>query len=229
MEQKEPKLSQIDKQLIHDIRNPLTSIRIAHEMIKEELRSSEAGNESLENLNIIISRNISRLEALLHQVINPALKQSRKNGQCDIARIIDTALQRAQDRIFLAGIKVQRDYMRGHLVTCNFEEITDAFLNLVINAIEAARPSQGQLWITVYEIDGWVKVVFKDNGKGIPPGIVDRIAEPFFSCKKAGLGMGLAYVKNILDNHQASIKFLSEEGIGTTIILMFPHSNLQQL
>ena len=222
---KTPEMVNNDKNIIsiiHDIRNPLAAIRLAHQQLREEIQSSNGdGNNSIELLDAIITRNIDRIEQQLQLLIASEEKKNNKFSRFDIARIINSALHKAKDRIFLSGLTVQENYMSGHFIQGNLEDLTNAFLNIILNAVEAARQGEGQLWIAVYEIDKRIKVVFKDNGQGIAPELLHRIYEPGFTNKPGGMGMGLQMVRNVLDEHAAEISIMSEPGVSTTVVIIF--------
>ena len=209
--------------VIHDIRNPLMAIKLAHEQLQEE--PGKKDNEAQAELNDIITRNIERIEQYLKQIIQLEKTQPAKPTRFDLARLLDSALRKASDRIFLSGVKIQGNYMNGHFVEGNAEELTTAFLNIILNAIEATQPNTGKLWIAVYEIDRHVKIVFKDNGHGMTEEMTKRLLEVPNSNKPNGLGIGLSYVKKVLEQHRASISFMSEPGTGTTVAITFTNYN----
>ena len=68
----------------------------------------------------------------------------------------------------------------------------------------------------------FVRIDVSDTGAGIPPEMIDRIFEPFYSTKGEGTGLGLSMVKQIMDNHSGQVRVKSEEGKGTTASLLFP-------
>ncbi len=231
MERQVHDIPQSDRQIlniIHDIRSPLTAIRLAHMQLQDEIKTAGyTDSNALEELNGIINRNIARIELQLHQVLGSTNEKSEKHARYDIARIIDSAIHKAKDRIFLHGVRVQQNYMPGHFILGNAEELISGFLNVILNSVEAVRPNEGQLWIAVYEVDANIKVVFKDNGRGMTSDTLSKIFDLRFSTKSDGLGIGLFYLKKILDQHQATITVMSEPDIGTTVIIMFgKHTNM---
>ncbi|MCB0442543.1 MAG: GHKL domain-containing protein, partial [Flavobacterium sp.] len=76
--------------------------------------------------------------------------------------------------------------------------------------------------VTVFRELGFVKIEVKDNGKGISKENAARIFEPKFTTKSSGMGLGLAIIKNIIENYNGSITFESEENSGTTFLVSFP-------
>jgi signal transduction histidine kinase len=101
------------------------------------------------------------------------------------------------------------------------DKIRIAFLNNIINSIEAMSPGEGKLSIELYLKDGTLIVEISDNGKGIVKEDINKLFDPFFTAKHNGMGLGLTSTKNILNSHNAEIKVTSEVGSGTTFFIFF--------
>ena len=206
--------------IIHEIRNPLTAISLANQSLREEINDDRLPS-SFHTYTDIVAKNINRIEGMLKDLLFINCQGKRELVPMDICDLIEECLAKADDRIFLKKVAVFRSYSRGLLINVNSQELAIVFLNIIINAIEAVKEGEGNLWITVYQLKNEVKVVFKDNGSGMEPEVVDHMFDKNFSSKKKGLGVGMAHVKEILAAHDASISVHSEPGIGTTIILAF--------
>jgi signal transduction histidine kinase len=96
--------------------------------------------------------------------------------------------------------------------------------NLVKNATQAIPEEQEikQVFVTVFREDHQVKIAVKDNGKGISEDHAARIFEPKFTTKSSGMGLGLAIIKNIIENYNGTITFETEINIGTEFLVSFP-------
>ena len=101
------------------------------------------------------------------------------------------------------------------------EKIKIAFLNIIINAIEAMENEKGKLLIIVDTNDNGHQVVIKDNGCGIPAENISRLFEPYFTSKRNGVGLGLASTLNILQSHKATVEVNSVINEGTTFTILF--------
>jgi len=206
--------------IIHEIRNPLTTISLANQSLVEEVQFGDLP-VSLNPLTTIISKNISRIESLLRDLLYINSGGEPDFNPIDISEVIDESLGKADDRIFLKNVDVTRSYNPGIQVMGNFQNLTVAFLNILVNAIEAVKEDEGKIWITVFRVKNEVRVVFKDNGLGMEPDVAMHMFDSNFSGKMRGLGVGLTHVKEILSNHRASISVSSEPGTGTLIVLGF--------
>ena len=121
------------------------------------------------------------------------------------------------------NIEVIKDYRSLPFIEADSELLYRAFLNIVINAIQALS-SGGEIRVTVDENQQkkGVTIIFSDNGPGIPEEIFSQVFNPFFTTKEKGSGLGLPIVKNIIENHGGEVKIESEEGKGTRVVIFLP-------
>jgi signal transduction histidine kinase len=206
--------------IIHEIRNPLTAISLANQSLREEIQDDNLPL-SFNIFTDIVSKNINRIETMLREMLSINCQNKMELVPTDICNVIEECLQKADDRIFLKKLDVSRSYSPGLLINGNAEQLSIVFLNIIVNAIEAVKEGEGNLWITVYMVKNEVKVIFKDNGCGMEPGVAAHMFDKNFSRKGKGLGVGMSHVKEILALHNACISVNSEPGTGTTIILVF--------
>jgi signal transduction histidine kinase len=107
-------------------------------------------------------------------------------------------------------------------------KLQQAFINLMTNSIDAMREARRDGTIDVAARltagDGQVEIVFRDTGAGIPPNVVDRIFDPFFSTKDVGhgTGLGLYLTHQIVEQHGGTIRVESKVGEGTTVTIRLP-------
>jgi signal transduction histidine kinase len=101
------------------------------------------------------------------------------------------------------------------------EKLRQAFLNIVLNALQAT-PKGGDVTISCRQSDtGWL-IAFRDTGTGIDAETKARIFEPFFTTKPDGTGLGLAVTRKIIEAHHGTLEVESEVGRGTTVVVMLP-------
>jgi signal transduction histidine kinase len=206
--------------IIHEIRNPLTAISLANQSLREEIQDDNLPL-SFNIFTDIVSKNINRIEAMLRDMLSINCQNKMELVPTDICDVIEECLEKADDRIFLKKLDVSRSYSPGLLINGNADGLSIVFLNIIVNAIEAVKEGEGNLWITVYPLKHEVKVIFKDNGCGMEPEVAGHMFDKNFSSKGKGLGVGMTHVKEILASHNASISVNSEPGTGTTIMLVF--------
>jgi len=205
---------------IHEIRNPLTAIGLANQAIQEHIQSDQL-HDSIFACTAIINKNIATIETMLKDLLTAGSRDRMETMPVDVCFLIENCLCKTSDRIFLKKIAIHKSFTPGLLVRGNAENLSLAFSNIVVNALEAVKESEGKIWITAYQVKDKVKVVFKDNGSGMEPEVADHMFEKNFSGKLRGLGVGLTHAKEILDRHNASVSVNSEPGTGTTILIEF--------
>ena len=207
--------------LAHEVRNPLTNINLSVEQLKPELNSEDA-NIYLD----IIARNCGRIDGLISELLDLSRPAEISLQRAPLQTIIDTTLAAASDRISLKGIGLELSYPeQPAYIMADIEKLKIAFLNIVINAVEAVPKEAGKIFVTIREDGAHYKVFINDNGSGIPEENISRIFEPYFTSKTNGFGLGLAATWNILQSHRATIDVNSQLGEGTSFILAFEQAN----
>ena len=207
----------ISRTIAHEVRNPLTNINLAAEQLRSEIPPSEDINLLFE----MISRNSNRINQLISDLLNSTRITELNYTKASINDILDSSLELAQDRIKLKQIKVVKDYdfdVRNILV--DPEKIQIAFLNIIVNAIEAMN-MYGTLHITSQTKNNRCVTIISDTGKGMTKADVGRLFEPYFTTKEKGTGLGLTNTQNIILGHNANISADSEPGKGTSFTISF--------
>jgi len=97
-----------------------------------------------------------------------------------------------------------------------------AFLNILVNSIEAVEANQGVIRITLHNNKNHYTIILEDNGCGIPPENISNLFEPYFTSKKNGMGLGLATTLNIIKAHFGEIEVHSEVEQGTNFVVSLP-------
>jgi signal transduction histidine kinase len=120
------------------------------------------------------------------------------------------------------GVEVSLDAAaETSMVAGEEEQLKQAFLNLVLNALQA-MPTGGTLTLAVGSEGGEVLLRFTDSGPGIPPELQEKIFNPFFTTRREGTGLGLAITQRIVSAHSGRIEVASAAGVGTTFTLVLP-------
>ena len=211
---------------VHEIRNPLTAIKLTNQLMQEAFEKAERDPFLMQSYMTIIANNIDRIENHIREVLGDRKKEILPEP-VNISDCIDKALCEARDRIYLSNVTVSNNYNGSHWVYGNKEKLMTAFLNIIINAVEAIKTPSGRIWISVYEMNSIIRITFKDNGGGMDSATVGKIFDPHFSTKD-GIGIGLYNVKEILKQHKANIVADSLPGIGTSISILFSSIPVQE-
>ena len=128
-------------------------------------------------------------------------------------------LAAVQRRADAAGVTLER---RGEAsATVDARRLSEALVHLVANAIEAT-PAPGRVRVEVRETGDRVEIAVRDTGVGIPPNVLARIGEPFFTTRAQGTGLGVVLARSILTQHGGSLGFESTPDCGTTALASLP-------
>ncbi len=207
----------ISRTIAHEVRNPLTNINLA----VEHLMSEVDGNAEVNMLFDMITRNTGRINQLISNLLTSTRPSSLELVKASINDVLDKSLEFAQDRIELKKIKVEKNYDPDICpILVNNEKIYIAFLNIIVNAIEAME-EHGILQLSTEILNDRCVAKIKDSGKGMSREDVGRLFEPYFTTKENGHGLGLTNTQNIIVSHNANIAAESEIGKGTTFTVSF--------
>jgi signal transduction histidine kinase len=205
--------------LAHEIRNPLTNICLSVEGIEEKKIDDQA------IFIDIIKRSSTRINSIINELLQSSKAIELKLESVDIIEVVKDVIEIANDRIKLKNIGVKTLFPINPLVkSVDIEKITIAFLNLIVNAIEAMEADAGELYVGVQQSLDSTQIIIKDTGSGISEKNLKNLFEPYFTTKKNGMGLGLVSTLNIIKAHKADIKVESKENIGTTFIIAFPNT-----
>ena len=202
--------------LAHEVRNPLNNINLSLEQLNEEI-TSEDGKMFLD----IITRNSKRIETLIKELLGASRPEIVLKPR-DLREILDETIAAAQDRIILRHIQLTTDLPdEKMLILADREQLKIAFLNIIINAVEAMEDN-GSLTMQLSKRGTDYVLQISDTGCGISEENLARLFEPYFTAKKNGLGLGLAATMTILQLHKATVEVKSELEKGTTFTIILP-------
>lgn len=201
----------------HEVRNPLTNINLAVEMLVSDLKDADL-NVYLE----IISRSSIRINDMLNRLLSYDDEITVPAGSHSIHEMLEEVLDVAKDRIALKRILVSKQYVSDDCkVTCDKAQVKIALTNIVINAIEAMTPGKGELRLITTMAGEACELRIEDNGCGISKENCKNIFKPFFTSRPGGLGLGLSTTDSTLRTNKIGVKVESEVGVGTSFILCF--------
>jgi signal transduction histidine kinase len=215
-------VGRISAQITHEIRNPLNAIGLNAELLSEELsRLSPAPREAAQ-LVATISREVDRLEAVAEEYLKFARLPRAAPAPLDLDELVGSLLDFLGPELAAARVTVVRG-LAGDLPAVEADEaqLRAVVLNLVRNSREA-MPGGGTLTVRTRQAEGGVALSVADTGGGMPPEVLARIFEPFYTTKERGTGLGLAYARRVVAEHGGTIQCDSTPGRGTTFTLQLP-------
>jgi two-component system, NtrC family, sensor histidine kinase HydH len=219
-------LGQMSAGLAHEIRNPLGVIKGSAEMLSQKL----SGDQPLAaELAGYIFSEVNRLNALVARFLDFARPLQVEAKPHRLNEIIDRALESVEHQFPQAGVRVERNYPDALPEMLVDEQLCErVFINLIQNAFQAMdgnHPARGTLKLAIIPDNstgsGGVSVIVEDTGPGVAPELREQIFNPFFTSKKDGVGLGLAIVAKILDEHGGSIR-LEDSPLGARFRVFLP-------
>jgi len=206
----------VARTIAHEVRNPLTNISLAAEQLQD---MSTQNNESSVLLDMI-SRNGIRINQLISDLLNATKVIELNIRKVSINKILDDTLEMAADRIDLGQVKVEKKYASDVCdVAVDEEKIKIAFLNIIVNAIEAMEKNKGILTLRTKNAGDNCIIEIEDNGTGMNNDTLQKLFEPYFTSKSKGTGLGLTNCQNIIMSHRGKITVNSIPGKGSIFMV----------
>lgn len=202
--------------LAHEVRNPLTNINLSLDQMGEDFVDEDA-----KFFLDIIRRNSQRINDLITELLNTSKPSEVIFSRHNLSEVLESTIQQAIDRINLKGIKLIKKFRPEIWLDLDKSKIQIAFLNIIINAVEAMKEGEGILEISTSVVNHRAIVTIKDNGIGISQEHIGRLFEPYFTSKNNGIGLGLAATLNIIQSHKARVEVDSELEKGTVFTITF--------
>jgi two-component system NtrC family sensor kinase len=215
-------LGQISAGMAHEIRTPLTSIKLFIQTLEATLLPDD---ETLDDF-AIIKKEIERMEDIINRFLDFARPAEPKFESVNINQILSEAINLIKTRI-KNEIVLKTKYEKISSISGDNNQLRQVFLNMLINAIEA-MPNGGSITIATNIITlsdsqkRLLKITIADTGYGIKPDLIKYIFDPFFTTKDLGTGMGLAIAFTVIEQHGGMIEVQSKPSQGTTFMIYLP-------
>lgn len=211
------------KQVAHEIKNPLTPMRLTVQSFQRKFDLNDPNiSKKLDDYTKTILQQIDTMTAVAGAFSNFAAMPAQQNETLNVVRIVKMALE-----IFNEDF-IQFSALEDEIIAkLDRTQLIRVITNLVKNAIQAIPEEQENklVFVTVFRQGEEVKIAVKDNGNGISEENQERVFEPKFTTKSSGMGLGLAIIKNIIENYNGTITFETKPNVGTEFLVSFPINN----
>jgi two-component system NtrC family sensor kinase len=210
----------------HEINNPLAGVFTYIKLMDRRLEKRQDGDADLEKFREYLAtmgREVERTSAIVHNLLDLTRQQEPTKKPCDINRLIEESLVIVQNKLKLHNVEVEKRMDPLQNVEADPSQMKQVFINVMVNAAEAMQEG-GRLTIRTYRDPDRNNAVleFEDTGVGIPPEIMSKIFDPFYTTKEKGTGLGLSVVSGIIKRHDGQVEVRSESGSGTLIRITLP-------
>jgi PAS domain S-box-containing protein len=215
-------VGQITTSLSHEIRNPLSAVKLNLQILS---RNPQLRGNDQRRIDISV-KEVIRLEGILTELLDFAKPLQMEFAGCGVNRVLSSCAELLEMRFKEKGLSlVQKFDSRIPEIQGDGERLGQAFINLLLNAMEAS-PVGGKVWVkTQYYHRGpaqSIRIAFEDEGAGVPGETLDDIFKPFFTTKTRGTGLGLANVKRIVEAHGGRVKVGGRQSRGASFQVRLP-------
>ena len=220
-------LGKLSAGIAHEIRNPLTSIKILIHSLVDEMATPASREKDL----AVIETEIEQVNKIIKQFLDFARPRPPSLEPIDVRKVLEETLALIVYEMEAQEVSLEREYAPGlPPVPMDREQMKQVFLNLLLNAIQAMEQG-GKLKVATalkHPVPGtnrgsFAKISFQDTGKGIPEDVKGKVFEPFYSTKEGGIGLGLSIAQRIVEEHGGEIGLESSPGKGTVFYLTIPY------
>src|SRR3990172_4102618 len=209
-------IGEIATGIAHEIRNPLSGIAVALELMKDEAQNTEY-KQTISD----ILKELERLERIIRELLQLASPRSLNLIECEPNEIVERALSIVRLKAEEKGISIEKRLNCTERFWVDPEQIQQVVINLIINGVEA-MDNLGKLTIETENSDDYIGIKISDTGCGFTQDEQERIFQPFYSNKEYGTGLGLSISNRIVEIHKGKILASSEKGKGSGFTIMIP-------
>lgn len=216
-------LSRLTGGLAHEMKNPLSIIKVNLKLISEDLATSKDENTARAARKIaVVQKETDRLEQILEDFLRYIRKTELHLSSIDINKLLIDMVDFYSPQAVSRSITLRTALCSQPLICyADSNSLKQVLLNLFINA-QQAMPGGGELLLRTQRTNGQAVIIVSDTGKGIEPENLEKIFHAYYSTKTGGSGLGLSASKKIIEAHKGSIKVDSIPGKGTSFTILLP-------
>jgi len=225
--------------MAHEINNPNTFIagnvqvlqlfwKSAKPILQKHVHEDKTGrlNKMVGEIHYVFEDMLEgsrRISTIVNSLKTYARQGSVMKENIKLAAIIDDAQKLLQHRL-KKGISIKKNVPEDFVVFCDFQSLSQVFVNLLNNSIDALDEKPGMIEIIAQQYNKQIIIQINDTGSGIPDRLADKIFDPFFTTKgKArGTGLGLSIVKGIIEKHEGTIALRKTPNTGASFVISLP-------
>lgn len=210
--------------LAHEIKNPITAIKGFSQVIDRAI--TEHDTDAIKDFRDVVPRQLDRINEIVEKLLTLSKPSKLEKTSVDVNVLLKDIIKLVEKQAMNSRVELLGNFSDLPLTNADPGQLTQAFLNLILNAIQS-MPSGGQVEIDT-RMMGPDKLIIEiiDHEVGIPKDQIARIFDPFYTTKTTGSGLGLAVTKKIIEDHHGKIEVESEPSRGTkfTVILLVSHT-----
>lgn len=204
-------IGEFSTRLAHDMRNPLSIIRMSLENFKALYGVNEDKQKQYDRIEHAMNRMTHQVDGVLEYVQKTPLKTKKES----LSKIIKKSLSPMHFHTNITLFPPENDV----IYDCDQIKMEIVFGNLLLNSIQAIGTDKGKIIIKIHDTPNTIKIMIHDSGKGVSNEFIPKMFDPLFTTKQDGTGLGLPSVKNVIEQHGGTINFSNNP---TTFTLTLP-------
>jgi len=214
--------SDIAKKIAHEVKNPLTPIKLSAERIEKKIQNKSINSDEVSLLTQTISKQVDDIGKLVDEFSSFARMPKAEVKLDNLSQALQSSFDLYANSYPKINTKIELPLKEIFYQFDNFQ-ITQAFTNIIKNAVESVQTIPNpSILVKLTEKEGFVEISVKDNGIGIDEKKIAKLFEPYFTTKDKGTGLGLSIVKKIIEDHGGIIKIKKNKNMtGTTSLIKF--------
>lgn len=220
-------LGELAASLAHEVKNPLSAIRGAVEILEDEIPKDSAKREFVE----VLKKEVGRLNQIIDNYLSLARRAPEKMAPFDFANAVQGVITMLSPAARKQKIRLRPELpAEAIILTADEAKFRQVVLNLLLNALAASPPeSEIHLCADLQKVGGLINFSIKDHGAGMTPEVLHKAQQPFFTTKENGTGLGLPISKRIVEQFGWMMNLESEPGRGTRVTIHIPLPDADEL
>jgi len=210
--------------LIHEIKNPLTSLSMNLQLLQEDWRHPKTPEErrALKRIQTLLEET-NRLNGILDEFLDFIREQRLRLAVCDVNRLVESVATFVTPEMEARGIQLRTSLGLLPMTRVDENRIKQVLLNLLLNAAQAMQDGRPrEIIVRTSAEDQKIRMDVTDTGRGIPKGDLEKIFRVFHTKSKGGLGLGLPLARRIVEEHGGRLTVESEPGRGSRFSVLLP-------
>jgi two-component system NtrC family sensor kinase len=230
-------LGKLSATVAHEINNPISGVLNYARLVRREIAEQPIAPEVRDELTrylTLVEKECARCGAIVQNLLVFSRRTGAEFAAVDLNEVVEQGLMLVRHHLEISGLKLHCELLEGDSrIVGDAGQLRQALVALLVNAVEAMKglpESAGELTVRLHGDGEEVQIDVGDTGVGIPPDVLPRIFEPFFSTKETQncVGLGLAVVYGIVQRHGGRIEVESKVGRGTVFHLRLPRRQLDR-
>ncbi len=210
--QKHAAWSNVARYMAHEIKNPLTPIKLSAQRIENSFNNNKNGKKTLINCTETIKRQVNNIQTLVTEFSNFARMPESQFRIVKLHSIIDTQINSI--KVLNSNITIiYENKFRDLKISCDNNQLGRVFLNILKNAYESSVKKKKRILVSIEKERKYIIINIEDNGNGFSENR-DKLFEPYITNKENGTGLGLAICKKIIEDHNGEINLLDSKKLG---------------